>query len=306
MLGAIVPTGHGQWRHITQMAEVIEDAGWDYLFCNEVPGSDSISAAFLATSVTKRLYVGTSIANIYLRHPFLMSNLASILQELSFRRFILGLGVSHPYFNEPVGVSTGHPVSEMLEYVSQIDKYTGGRENVPIWLAALRKPMSVLAGQIGDGALFNLVPLSYLPKAVANVREGQSENIKTKDTMIATYIRIGVTKDEKRAREAARKMLGFYCRLPAYQDLFTKAGYEDEMESFRLSVQSNDHEAAKRALTDQLIADIAVFGTPLQCKEILSRYKQAGADALLFAPLPIEGDELPALFKPVLDVFRLT
>ena len=77
---------------------------------------------------------------------------------------------------------------------SQIDKYTGGRENVPIWLAALRRPMSVLAGQIGDGALFNLIPLSYLPKAVANVRDGQSENVKTKDTTIATYIRIGVTK----------------------------------------------------------------------------------------------------------------
>ena len=104
----------------------------------------------------------------------------------------------------------------------------------------------------------------------------------------------------------ARKMLSFYCELPAYQDLFAKAGYEDEMESFRLAVQSNDHEAAKKALTDQLIADVAVIGTPLQCEEILAKYREAGADVLLFAPLPIEGDELPALFKPVLDVFRLS
>ena len=68
-LGLIPGTG---WRasEIQDIARAAEDAGFEAVFCAEV-NNDAIATAQLMGLATRRLKVGTWVAHIYLRLPYL-------------------------------------------------------------------------------------------------------------------------------------------------------------------------------------------------------------------------------------------
>ena len=304
MYGATVQVASGQWRYLGELAKAIEDAGWDYVFSPEGPGADgtdSLAASLVFASATSRVRVGTSIAIIYFRHPYLTASAANNIQELSGNRLVLGLGASHPAINEPMGIEMKSPVSQMRQYVADVRKYAADGPGFPVWLAATRKPMARLAGEIGDGVNIFGVPHSLLAETIDTVRE--SSRKAGRRLSIAAYAQIGVSDDIGTARRAARETLQFYCGFPAYQDLYTRAGYAEEMRAFLQARQRGDEEAALLALSDSLIDDTHVLGTASRCREYMEHMRDAGVETLLLTPLPVEGHDLPSRFRPVLEHF---
>lgn len=100
---------------------------------------------------TGRITVGTGIAaGIYLRHSHTMATGASLIEELHPGRFLLGVGVSHMPFHEEMGISPGKSLADMRQYVENIRSVTEGMPCPPIMVAALRKKMTALAGQIAE------------------------------------------------------------------------------------------------------------------------------------------------------------
>src|SRR3954452_11224434 len=94
----VIPGAGWSAVDIQAVAKESEDAGFDAIFVAEV-NNDSLSTALLMGCATERIQVGTWIANIYLRHPYVCAQGAALAGEVTGGRFVLGLGVSHQPVN---------------------------------------------------------------------------------------------------------------------------------------------------------------------------------------------------------------
>lgn len=308
MFGAVVPVHSGQWCHLGELAKAAEDAGWDYLFSPEgaaADGTDSLIASLVFANATKRIQIGSSIAIIYFRHPYIIASAASNIQEISEGRLILGLGASHPALNDPMGIEMRSPVQEMRKYVERIRTYSLNRSPFPIWLAATRLPMARLAGEIADGINLFGVPHSLLANTIEIITKSAENAGRQQPRPITAYAQIGIATDLGEARLAARSTLRFYCGFPAYQDLYTRAGYGNEMKAFMEAEKVDDKKASMLALSDRLIDDTHVLGTASRCYDQLETMRNAGVDVVLLNPLPVSGSDLPSRFRPLLENFNL-
>ncbi len=63
-----------------EVARAAEGVGFDAIFNTEV-NSDTMATAQLMGSVTSRIQVGTWIANIYLRHPYVCAKGAALIAD---------------------------------------------------------------------------------------------------------------------------------------------------------------------------------------------------------------------------------
>jgi alkanesulfonate monooxygenase SsuD/methylene tetrahydromethanopterin reductase-like flavin-dependent oxidoreductase (luciferase family) len=102
----IDPQRGAGWRagEIQDIGRAAEDAGFGAAFCAEV-NNDAIASAELMGLATSRLKVGTWVAHIYLRLPYLCAKAAALAADAT-DGFILGLGVSHQPVNRALGIVT--------------------------------------------------------------------------------------------------------------------------------------------------------------------------------------------------------
>ena len=146
-VGIIPGTG---WRatEIQEVARAAEDAGFDAILCTEV-NTDSVATAQLMGLATSRIKVGTWVADIYLRVPYLCAKSAIIAADATAGRFILGLGVSHQPVNRALGIDMPDPMGALRKYTLEVTDWLRGDgpvthlpqqpspHPVPIYLAAL-------------------------------------------------------------------------------------------------------------------------------------------------------------------------
>lgn len=302
--GAVLPTVPAYWHELGQAAQAAEEAGLRYIFCNEQPGSDAMTGAHALIAGTRKAHIGTSVANIYLRHPYLMARSAAMLHALSKGRFILGLGTSHEAINRPQGLGSPHPIRDMSAYVGTVRAHLAPEESAPIWLGALRQQMTQLAGGLADGVIFHLVPIGSLRKSIAALRAAEATANRSGRVRVAAYARIALATDLAQARTKARKMLAFYLRFPAYQSLFSSQGFAREVEDWRRADAGSNPSVAERAISDTLIDATVVVGPEGRCVERMEEYQAAGVEILLFAPVPEETASLSSLFTPAFRLAR--
>jgi alkanesulfonate monooxygenase SsuD/methylene tetrahydromethanopterin reductase-like flavin-dependent oxidoreductase (luciferase family) len=110
---ATVPVGLAGWgvADIQAIAREAEAAGFEAIFTTEV-NNDAMATAQLMGTATERIKVGTWIANIYLRHPYVCAQGAAFIAALTGGRFILGLGVSHQPVNGALKIDMSNAAQE--------------------------------------------------------------------------------------------------------------------------------------------------------------------------------------------------
>jgi alkanesulfonate monooxygenase SsuD/methylene tetrahydromethanopterin reductase-like flavin-dependent oxidoreductase (luciferase family) len=149
-LGVIPGTG---WRarDIQMVTREAEDAGVDAIFTAEV-NNDALATAQLMGTATQNSRVGTWVANIYLRHPYVCAQGAALIADLTAGRFILGLGVSHQPVNQALEVDMSHPSIVLRQYVTAVRAWLRGEgpathlpqrpaaHSVPLHVATLTWP----------------------------------------------------------------------------------------------------------------------------------------------------------------------
>src|SRR5207302_9921893 len=164
-LGLGLIPGRG-WRasEIQDIARSAEDTGFEAVFCAEV-NIDAIATAQLMGLATRRLKVGTWVANIYLRLPYLSAKAAIMAADATGGRMILGLGVSHQPVNSALGIEMPEPSVALRNYAEEVASWLRGEGPathlpqqpapypVPIYLAALTSQNVELAGEIADGVM---------------------------------------------------------------------------------------------------------------------------------------------------------
>ena len=163
---------------LIEWSRAAEDAGFSGVFMTEA-NNDSLACSLALGLHTKRIKLGTAITNIYLRHPNLLANEAAAVQEFTGGRFILGLGTGHREGNSALGIEMGVPLTRMRETVKTLRAALDGGKTgprvsakLPLYLAGVSRPMVKLAGEIGDGVIFNFFPPARVKEALGELAEG--------------------------------------------------------------------------------------------------------------------------------------
>ena len=91
---------------LVALGQLAEAQGYAAVLVNEGRG-DALAASQAIAAATDRILVGTNIANIYFRHPFLCAATSRTISELSGGRLLLGLGMSHRGMLASLGIEMG-------------------------------------------------------------------------------------------------------------------------------------------------------------------------------------------------------
>ena len=115
----------------------------------------------------------------------------------------------------------------------------------------------------------------------------------------AVELNLGVhvfcSEDETMAREQARASLAYWVGLGAYNDSLRRSGFLREADEIRTAFERGDREALHAAITDAVIDEFCIVGSPARCHEQVHSFTQAGVDFLSVIADPVEhGESYPA------------
>src|SRR6266545_5562359 len=112
----------GRRRVMLEVAQRFEREGFTGIYCPS-PG-DGLALCEALALTTREIPFGTSIANIYTRHPFEYAQTAAVVHELSAGRFRFGLGVSHGPIHTRLGLTPGKPLEDVRKFVDEVRGYS--------------------------------------------------------------------------------------------------------------------------------------------------------------------------------------
>ncbi|MEV4576376.1 TIGR03620 family F420-dependent LLM class oxidoreductase [Nonomuraea jabiensis] len=255
-------------------AAEIESLGYGSLWVNEGMGSKEplvMSAVLLAA--TRRIAVGTGIANLWVRDATAMAAGAAALGDAFPDRFLLGIGVSHA----PLVTGRGHdyakPLAAMRTYLAAMDQ---ADQTLPVpstpaprVLAALRPKMLELSRDLADGAHSYFVP----PEHTA-----QARRILGPGPLLIPEQAVVLESDPARAREIARAHMSHYLTLTNYLNNLRTLGFTDE-----------DFAGGG---SDRLADAIVAWGSADAITKRVHDHLDAGADHVVIQPLSPDTPDL--------------
>lgn len=278
-------------RHATlELARDLERRGFAGLYCPSFgDGMGLCEALALSTST---IPFGTSIANIYTRHAYDYAQSAAFIHELSNGRFRFGVGVSHAPTNAWFGVPSGRPLADMRRFVA--DLRTGAARAgalPPLVLAALRRPMVQLAGELADGAVWANAARSHMPASL----QALPASARREDFFIGNMIPTCVSDDRAAAAAVLRRVLRSYVMLPNYQQYWIEAGYEDEMRAVQRAVAEQRTDDIAKCMSDRWLEDVTLFGSPSRVRDGVAAWRAAGVKTPILVPSSTRGGQFEAI-----------
>ena len=94
------------------------------------------------------------------------------------------------------------------------------------------------------------------------------------------------------ARKAAREFLVHYARWPHYAKTFAASGYAREMEHIASAYAAGDLATAMTALSDALLDDVLLLGSPSRIREGIERLAEAGVEWITLGPQVVAPESL--------------
>lgn len=273
-----------------------ENAGIDVAWLtNGGVAPDALAVLAAAATKTSRILFGTSIVPTFPRHPLVMAQGAVAVDSLAPGRLRLGVGPSHkPTIEGTFGIPFERPLQHLREYLEILKallqkgevNFDGkrltaharlaGPTQVSVMASALRTNGFRLCGELAEGAISWVCPLPYLRDvAVPAINEGAAKAGRPAPPLIA-HVPVAVSEDADAVREASRRQVGFYPRVPFYSQMFQDAGFP---------------EAAEGQMSDRMIDALVIHGSAAAVKERLRQLPSFGAGELLAMPILPAGDD---------------
>jgi probable F420-dependent oxidoreductase len=252
----------------------LEELGWGSLWAWEVFGREALTNAGLLLCASRRLVIGTGIANIWARDPVAMAAAQRTLTEAYPGRFVLGIGVSHAPIVDARGHRYERPLERMRAYLDAMDAapWQGPplAEEPARVLAALGPRMLALAAERSAGAL----TYNASPEATAWAR-----SILGAAPLLAVEQAVVVEDDPAEARRIARGLLAFYMTLPNYLRAWERTGFGPE-------------DLAEGG-SDRMVDAVVAWGGPAAIAERVRAHLDAGADHVCLQVLGPDPDGVP-------------
>ncbi len=287
----------GRRRRTLDLAREAEQRGFSGLWCASF--GDALGLCEALAFATQRISFGTAIVNMYTRHVTDYATTASLIQELSGGRFGFGVGVSHEPMNRRLGVTTGRPLRDTREFVEAFKATPRVGELPPVIVAALRKKMVALAGEVGDGVVFANVARSHVATSLESLPAEKRGN---PGFFIGDMIPTCISDDREAAAAVNRKTLTMYLMLPNYRNYWKEAGYLEEMEPVEKALEAGERERLPELMTDRWLSDVSLFGSAAEVREGVEAWFDAGVSTPILVPSSAAGNQLKA-FEEIFAAF---
>lgn len=280
----------GRRRLTLDIAHEAERRGFAGLYVPSIFGNMAQSTAL--AFATERIVFGTAIAPIYARTVEDFAQSAAYIHEISGGRFRFGIGIAHGPSHIRMGVTPGKPLADIRSFVAKVRSYEGIGALPPIVLAALRKRMVALAGEIADGVVFANASRSHMAESLAVLPEAKRHNM---NFMIANMIPTCICDDVERAKAVNRKNLVRYTTLPNYRNYWKEAGYVEEMAAIEIAIAAGREAEISSLMSDKWLADASLFGTAAQVRDGVAAWREAGVSTPILVPSSADGNQMKAV-----------
>jgi probable F420-dependent oxidoreductase len=297
-------------RENVELARRAEAAGFDSVWAPEFHNHSGPIALAGAALETDSVELGTAIAWAFGRSPLLTAVTALDLDELSGGRFVLGLGTgTRRMRTDWLGADGDRPAQRLRETVEAIRavwaaseagavEYEGelirlrvrpyGRAGqvrpiVPVYLAAVNEGMARMAGAVADGVVSHpMATVRYIDEVMrpAIAQGAEAEGRSGSDVAIADWLLVAASDDEQQAREDAKRQIAFHATVRTYDRILDLHGFTDTAAQIRELWRSFDLAGMTALVTDEMLREMAVAGTPAECRERVAE-RAASVDRLL-------------------------
>ena len=294
------------------VAGAAEQAGFSAVFVAEGHG-DALALCHPVAAATRRVRVGTAIANAALRPPVLTAKTAAQLDHAAGGRFVLGLGVANTIMNTRFGIAPFAPLPMIEEYVGVVRAVLGGspdgydgqvyrtgmvpldsppaRAALPVYLAALSPRMLALAGRIADGVILNLMTPAQAGSAALIVREAaRAAGRDPASVEVVCVVHCALSEDAALAAAAARTMVLRYVLHPSVPRLFGELDGGVSLDGVRELLLAGDREGAGGRVPQEVADGFVAHGDVARCASRIAEYRAAGVDLPVLFPVPVGGD----------------
>ncbi|HXT80772.1 MAG TPA: LLM class flavin-dependent oxidoreductase [Acetobacteraceae bacterium] len=280
----------GRRRRTVELAREVERRGFAGIYSPSPFGNMSLCEA-LAWH-TETIPFGTAIAPIYQRTVSDFAQSAAMMHEVSNGRFRLGIGVAHEPSHIRMGVTPGKPLGDIRSFVERFRAQDGLGPLPPIIIAALRKRMVALAGEIAQGVIFANASLSHMTVSLASL---PPEKRNDPTFFIGNMIPTCISDDKEAAKAVNRRTLTNYGFLPNYRNYWKEAGYVEEMEAIEKAIAENRPQDVPNCFSDKWLADNTLFGSARKVRDGVEAWRAAGVRDLVIVPSSAAGNQMKAI-----------
>ncbi len=280
----------GRRRKTIEIAQEIERRGFAGLYSPSMFGNMSLCEA-LAWN-TRSIGFGTAIAPIYQRTVSDFAQSAAVMHEVSGGRFRLGIGVAHEPSHIRMGVTPGKPLGDIRSFVERYHAQTGLGTLAPIVIAALRRKMVTLAGEIADGVVFANAARSHMAASLAVLPAAKRAD---PGFFIGNMIPTCISDDVEAAKAVNRRTLTSYGMLPNYRNYWKEAGYQEEMAAIEIALAEGRRDDVPKYFSDRWLADNTLFGPAAKVRDGVAAWRDAGVRDLIIVPSSAAGNQIKAL-----------
>jgi len=289
----------GRRQATLELAQRIEQEGFSGIYCPSF--GDGMGLCEALALVTREIPFGTSIANIYTRHPADYAQTAALIHELSQGRFRFGIGISHGPTYQRLGLTVGKPLSDIRKFVH--DLHTGvGQAGVlpPIVLATLRQRMVQLAGDIAQGAVWANAARSHMAQSLRHLPPEKRHDA---GFFIGNMVPTCIDDDTAAAAAVNRRTLMPYVRLPNYQNYWIEAGFEEEMLAIRQALATREYDKIPHLMSDRWLQQVTLYGSVAAVRAGIEAWYETGISTLIIVPSSTHGGQMVA-FQELIDAMR--
>jgi alkanesulfonate monooxygenase SsuD/methylene tetrahydromethanopterin reductase-like flavin-dependent oxidoreductase (luciferase family) len=191
-----------------------------------------------------------------------------------------------------MGVTPGKPLGDTRSFVERFRAQEGLGTLPPIIIAALRKKMVALAGEISEGVVFANASLSHMADSLSALPAAKRHD---PDFFIGNMLPTCISDDVEAAKAVNRRSLTHYAFLPNYRNYWKEAGYVEEMTAIEQAIADGRNDDVTKYFSDKWLADNTLFGPGARVREGVEAWQAAGVRTPVIVPSSAAGNQLKAL-----------
>jgi alkanesulfonate monooxygenase SsuD/methylene tetrahydromethanopterin reductase-like flavin-dependent oxidoreductase (luciferase family) len=280
----------GRRRRTIELCQEAERRGFSGIYSPSPMGNMSMCEALSWT--TRSIRFATAIVPIYQRTMVDFAQSAAMMHEISDGRFALGIGIAHGPSYVRMGVTPGRPLADTRSFIEKFRAEKDFGPLPPVIVAALRKRMVALAGELAEGVVFANASLSHMTQSLAALPEATRGD---PGFFIGDMIPTCISDDVEAAKAVNRHTLTRYAFLPNYRNYWKEAGYVEEMDAIETAIVEGRRDDVPKYLTDKWLADNTLFGPAGKVREGVAAWRAAGVHTPIVVPTSANGNQMKAI-----------
>jgi probable F420-dependent oxidoreductase len=320
-------------RENVELAARAEAAGFESAWAPEFHNHSGVLALAGAALETDRIELGTAISWAFARSPLLTAVTALDLDEMSGGRFVLGLGTGTRRMRTHwLGAPAERPATRLRETVEAVRavwtagsagavRYDGElvqldvrpygragqvRDDIPVYVAAVNEQMTRTAGTVADGVVAHpMATPRYIEEVMRPALAQGAEAGGRAPAAVADWVIVAASDDADQARQDAKRQIAFHATVRTYDRILELHGYDAVAAQIRELWRSFDLAGMTALVPDEMLDEMAVAGTPAECRAGLERRAAAADRLLLGAPaVATDPDRIRDYHDALVDTFK--